>query len=199
MTLTELASRKGAAMDFQLDIFLESFPTLLKGAVLTVELTVISVVLGLLIGLIGALGRISRSRMLRGLTFGYITLMRAVPLLLTLMFLYYGLPSAGIDLSAFTIAIIALSVTNGAYVTEIIRAGIEFDRSGPDARRPFARHVLLAGDAPHHSAAGRAPRVAPDHQRSHHLAQEHRPGLDHCIERPAALRPRSDDLESQYV
>jgi ABC-type amino acid transport system permease subunit len=44
---------------------------------------------------------------------------------LTLMFLYYGLPSAGIDLSAFTIAILALSVTNGAYVTEIIRAGIE--------------------------------------------------------------------------
>ena len=85
----------------------------------------ISVVLGLIIGLIGALGRISRNRLLRGLTIGYITLMRAVPLLLTLMFLYYGLPSAGIDLSAFTIAIIALSVTNGAYVTEIIRAGIE--------------------------------------------------------------------------
>jgi His/Glu/Gln/Arg/opine family amino acid ABC transporter permease subunit len=112
-------------MDFQFDIFIESFPTLLKGAVLTVQLTVISVVLGLIIGLIGALGRVSRNRLLRGITICYITLMRAVPLLLTLMFLYYGLPSAGIDLSAFTIAIIALSVTNGAYVTEIIRAGIE--------------------------------------------------------------------------
>jgi His/Glu/Gln/Arg/opine family amino acid ABC transporter permease subunit len=112
-------------MDFQFDIFIESFPTLLKGAVLTVQLTVISVVLGLIIGLIGALGRVSRNRLLRGVTICYITLMRAVPLLLTLMFLYYGLPSAGIDLSAFTIAIIALSVTNGAYVTEIIRAGIE--------------------------------------------------------------------------
>jgi His/Glu/Gln/Arg/opine family amino acid ABC transporter permease subunit len=112
-------------MDFQFDIFIESFPTLLKGAVLTVQLTVISVVLGLIIGLIGALGRVSRNRLLRAVTICYITLMRAVPLLLTLMFLYYGLPSAGIDLSAFTIAIIALSVTNGAYVTEIIRAGIE--------------------------------------------------------------------------
>lgn len=112
-------------MDFQFDIFIESFPTLLKGAVLTIQLTVISVVLGLIIGLIGALGRVSRNRLLRGVTICYITLMRAVPLLLTLMFLYYGLPSAGIDLSAFTIAIIALSVTNGAYVTEIIRAGIE--------------------------------------------------------------------------
>jgi His/Glu/Gln/Arg/opine family amino acid ABC transporter permease subunit len=112
-------------MDFQLDIFLASFPTLLKGAVLTVELTVVSVILGLIIGLIGALGRVSRNRMLRAITVCYITVMRAVPLLLTLMFLYYGLPSVGIDLSAFTIAIIALSVTNGAYVTEIIRAGIE--------------------------------------------------------------------------
>ena len=112
-------------MDFQFDIFIKSFPTLLKGAVLTVQLTVISVVLGLIIGLIGALGRVSRNRLLREVTICYITLMRAVPLLLTLMFLYYGLPSAGIDLSAFTIAIIALSVTNGAYVTEIIRAGIE--------------------------------------------------------------------------
>lgn len=112
-------------MDFQMDIFLESFPALLKGAVLTVELTVISVLLGLVIGLIGALGRVSRNRLLRAVTICYITLMRAVPLLLTLMFLYYGLPSAGIDLSAFTIAITALSVTNGAYVTEIIRAGIE--------------------------------------------------------------------------
>ncbi len=112
-------------MDFQFDIFIESFPTLVKGAVLTVELTVISVVLGLTIGLIGALGRVSRNRLLRAVTICYITLMRAVPLLLTLMFLYYGLPSAGIDLSAFAIAIIALSVTNGAYVTEIIRAGIE--------------------------------------------------------------------------
>jgi His/Glu/Gln/Arg/opine family amino acid ABC transporter permease subunit len=112
-------------MDFQLDIFLASFPALLRGTVITVELTVISVALGLLIGLVGAFGRISRNRLLRAITVCYITVMRAVPLLLTLMFLYYGLPSAGISLSAFTIAIIAFSVTNGAYVTEIIRAGIQ--------------------------------------------------------------------------
>lgn len=112
-------------MDFQLDIFLASFPALLKGAVITAELTLISLAIGLTIGLIGALARISRNRVLRGITLVYITLMRAVPLLLTLMFLYYGLPSAGIDLSAFTIAVIALSFTTGAYVTEIIRAGIQ--------------------------------------------------------------------------
>jgi ABC-type amino acid transport system permease subunit len=51
--------------------------------------------------------------------------MRCVPLLVTLMFLYYGLPSAGILLDPFTVAIIALSAVNGAYVTEIVRAGIQ--------------------------------------------------------------------------
>ena len=132
-------------MDFQFDIFLESFPALLKGAVVTIELTLISVVLGLLIGLAGALGRISSNMAIRGFTSCYITLMRAVPLLLTLMFLYYGLPSAGIDLSAFTIAIIALSVTNGAYVTEIIRAGIEsIDRGQMRAARSLGMSHSLA-------------------------------------------------------
>jgi polar amino acid transport system permease protein len=132
-------------MDFQLDIFLESIPALLKGAVLTVELTIISVILGLVIGLIGALGRIARNSVLRGATIAYITLMRAVPLLLTLMFLYYGLPSAGIDLSAFTIAILALSFTNGAYVTEIIRAGIEsIDRGQMRAARSLGMSHSLA-------------------------------------------------------
>jgi His/Glu/Gln/Arg/opine family amino acid ABC transporter permease subunit len=132
-------------MDFQFDIFIESFPALLKGAIITVELTIISVVLGLVIGLMGALGRISYNIVIRAVTACYITLMRAVPLLLTLMFLYYGLPSAGIDLSAFTIAIIALSVTNGAYVTEIIRAGIEsIDRGQMRAARSLGMSHALA-------------------------------------------------------
>lgn len=132
-------------MDFQFDIFIQSFPALLKGAVITVELTIISVILGLIIGLVGAFGRISHNVVIRWITACYITLMRAVPLLLTLMFLYYGLPSAGIDLSAFTIAIIALSVTNGAYVTEIIRAGIELiDRGQMRAARSLGMPHALA-------------------------------------------------------
>jgi polar amino acid transport system permease protein len=56
---------------------------------------------------------------------GYVTLMRGVPLLVTLLFLYYGLPSVGVRLDAFTVAIIALSITSGAYIGEIVRAGIQ--------------------------------------------------------------------------
>src|SRR5438445_13642127 len=51
--------------------------------------------------------------------------MRGIPLLVTLLFLYYGLPSAGIKLDAFTVGVIALSITSGAYIAEIVRAGIQ--------------------------------------------------------------------------
>ncbi len=112
-------------MDFQWDIFVKSFPTLLKGAWITLQLTVISVVIGLTIGLFFGVGRVSTNIFISRLTLIYVTVMRGIPLLVTLMFLYYGLPSAGIQLTAFTVAIIALSATNGAYVTEIIRAGIQ--------------------------------------------------------------------------
>lgn len=117
-------------MDFQFNIFLASMPSLLAGALVTAELTVISLGIALVIGLLGALGRISRHAAIRGIAFSYTTLMRAIPLLLTLMFLYYALPSLGVDLSAFTIAILALSGTSGAYITEIIRAGIQSIDSG---------------------------------------------------------------------
>ncbi len=112
-------------MDFQWDIFIDSFPSLLKGAWITIQLTIISVLIGLAIGLFGGIGRVSSNIIISRFMLAYVTIMRGIPLLVTLMFLYYGLPSAGIQLSAFAVAIIALSATNGAYVTEIIRAGIQ--------------------------------------------------------------------------
>jgi His/Glu/Gln/Arg/opine family amino acid ABC transporter permease subunit len=112
-------------MDFQWNIFIEAMPTLLKGAWITVQLAAISVVIGLVLGVFGGLGRVSTNPVIRYATLVYVTAMRGIPLLVTLMFLYYGLPAAGIQLSAFTVALLALSVTNGAYVTEIVRAGIQ--------------------------------------------------------------------------
>ena len=112
-------------MDFELDLFLSSFPALLNGAKTTASLAVLSIGLGAVIGVIGGVCRISRSRLLRWLSAVYVTIMRGVPLLVTLMFLYYGLPSVGLLLDAFTVAIIALATVNGAYVSEIVRAGIQ--------------------------------------------------------------------------
>jgi His/Glu/Gln/Arg/opine family amino acid ABC transporter permease subunit len=112
-------------MDFELSLFLQSLPALAKGAVITAELTVISILIGALIGTIVGVARLSGRPVLEWLVLGYVTLMRGVPLLVTLLFLYYGLPSVGVRLDAFTVAIIALSITSGAYIGEIVRAGIQ--------------------------------------------------------------------------
>ncbi len=112
-------------MDFQFDIFIAAIPSLLRGAVVTAGLALVSICFGAVIGIIGGVCRISRNPVLRYGALVYVTIMRGVPLLVTLMFLYYGLPSAGILLEPFTVAIIALSAVNGAYVTEIVRAGIQ--------------------------------------------------------------------------
>ena len=112
-------------MDFELKLFLESLPALLQGALMTAQLTVISAVFGLGIGVTLGLLRVSSNSFLRFFSVAYVTVFRGLPLLVSLLFLYYGLPAVGIHLSAFAVAIIALSVTNGAYVTEIVRAGIQ--------------------------------------------------------------------------
>jgi His/Glu/Gln/Arg/opine family amino acid ABC transporter permease subunit len=112
-------------MDFSWTIFLESLPALLHGCVITAELSIVSIILGTIIGTLGGVARFSKFRLLSGLMAVYVTIFRAVPLLVTLLFVYYGLPAMGISLDAFTVAVIALSMTNGAYVTEIVRGGVE--------------------------------------------------------------------------
>ena len=112
-------------MDFEFSLFLNSLPALARGALLTAELTLISILIGTAIGTVAGVGRLSSHRLLAWSVATYVTLMRGIPLLVTLLFLYYGLPSAGIKLDAFTVGIIALSITSGAYIAEIVRAGIQ--------------------------------------------------------------------------
>ncbi|MGE0611595.1 MAG: amino acid ABC transporter permease [Hyphomicrobiales bacterium] len=97
----------------------------MRGAKVTVELAVVSVLIGLVIGVVGGICRVSHNRLLRGLSFIYVVFFRAIPLLVTLLFLYYGLPAIGIVLDSFTVAVVGLSVTFGAFASEIVRAGIE--------------------------------------------------------------------------
>lgn len=132
-------------MDFRWQVFVEALPALLKGARVTAELTLISMALGVVIGLAGGLGRVSRFRLVRAAWAAYVVAMRGIPVLVTLMFLYYGLPSLGIQFTAYTVAILGLSITNGAYVTEIVRAGIQsIDRGQMHAARSLGMSYLLA-------------------------------------------------------
>ncbi|MBN9083125.1 MAG: ABC transporter permease [Rhizobiales bacterium 62-17] len=112
-------------MDFEWHLFVDSLPSLLHGARTTVALAAAAAVFGLIIGVSLALLHATAFPPLVWLVTGWTTLMRSLPLLVTLLFLYYGLPSIGILLSAVTVAIIAMAITTGAFVTEIMRAGIE--------------------------------------------------------------------------
>lgn len=132
-------------MDFELKLFLESLPALLDGAKTTALLTLISVTIGLALGVGFGVARVARQAPLRWLSVIYVTTFRGIPLLVTLLFLYYGLPSVGIQMTAFTVAILALSLTNGAYVTEIVRSGIQsIDPGQMRAARSLGMSYALA-------------------------------------------------------
>ncbi|MTI83028.1 MAG: amino acid ABC transporter permease [Firmicutes bacterium] len=107
------------------EFLLQILPLLLKGALLTVELTLLAIFFGTIIGLFVALAKISRFKMLAIIGGIYTWVIRGIPLLVQLYILYYGLPQVGIEFSAHTAAVVGLSVCGGAYIAEIIRAGIQ--------------------------------------------------------------------------
>src|SRR5690606_37191078 len=99
-------------------------PTLLKGTVITIELTLISLVLSLVIGMLVALGKITHNKVINSICNVYISIIRGTPLLVQLMYVYFVFPEFGLTLSAFQAAIIALSINESAYLAETFRAGI---------------------------------------------------------------------------
>jgi His/Glu/Gln/Arg/opine family amino acid ABC transporter permease subunit len=112
-------------------------PRLLRGMWLTVQLTLWGGCCGTLLGLVVALGRISRNRLLARLAAAYVTLFRGTPLLLQILFVYFALPPLlGVRLGAMASAVLALSLNTAAYVSEIMRAAIEsIDKGQMEAAR----------------------------------------------------------------
>jgi len=114
-------------MSYQFDFsFLaERWPDFVAGAWLTVQLTVVSIGLGLALGTLCAVGRVYGPRPVKSVIGFYVELIRNTPLLIQIFIVYFGLSSIGLKLSAEISAIIALVVNMGAYTTEIMRAGIQ--------------------------------------------------------------------------
>ena len=108
-----------------IDFIKNILPILLKGSVMTVELTVITIILGSILGILLALLRLSNNLVLKYVSNFYTWIFRGTPLLLQLFFFYYGLPFIGIELTPFTAAVIGLALNCGAYMAEIIRGGIQ--------------------------------------------------------------------------
>jgi len=98
---------------------------ILNGALITIELTLIAETSGVLLGLILALSKTSRWRIVSRIADAYIWFFRGTPVLLQMIFVFSALPQFGLRFSPFLSAIIALSLNEGAYMAEIIRAGLQ--------------------------------------------------------------------------
>lgn len=110
---------------FHWEVPLQNLPAFFWGALATLEISALAVFIGLFIAVACALARLSKHRALRRVATGYVEVIRNTPLLVQLFYVYFGLPTIGINLSAFSVAIFALTLNCGAYCTEIIRAGIQ--------------------------------------------------------------------------
>ncbi len=97
---------------------------LLAGALTTVEVAVISIVLGFVVGVAGGLARRSPNRALARAVTIYVEAMRNSPSLVKMYFIYFGLPTLGLYPGPFVSGVMALVLHNGAYMTEIFRSGL---------------------------------------------------------------------------
>jgi His/Glu/Gln/Arg/opine family amino acid ABC transporter permease subunit len=111
-------------MDF-LSFAATYLPYVARGIVVTVELTLLSLAGSLVLGLLAALAKGSKRRWLAVLATAYVEVLRGTPALLQIFVIYFGLASYGVRIEPLPAAAITLSILGGAYVTEIIRAGIE--------------------------------------------------------------------------
>jgi polar amino acid transport system permease protein len=106
-------------------LWADSLPTLLRGLWVSLQVTGASLVLGIPLGLLLALSVQSRRRAASMSALLVVEVGRGAPLLVLLQFVYFGLPTAGLTLSAFASATVAFAWCTGAYTSEIIRAGLE--------------------------------------------------------------------------
>ncbi|NHC40198.1 amino acid ABC transporter permease [Bacillus sp. MM2020_1] len=102
----------------------EFIPFLVKAAVVTIQLSLVSIIIGMFFGLLIALMRISKIKIFSYVAQFYIWIIRGTPMLVQLFLVYFGLPQIGIELTPFISSVIALGLNAAAYIAEIYRGGI---------------------------------------------------------------------------
>lgn len=139
------------AYQFDFHPVVQNGDLLLKGALFTLELTAIGAVLGVGLGIVGGAVRAWKIQPFSAIFGVYVELIRNTPFLVQLFFIFFGLPSLGIQIGEWTAAVLAMVINLGAYSTEIIRAGIQaiprgqLEASAALAMNRFEsfRHVVL--------------------------------------------------------
>jgi polar amino acid transport system permease protein len=110
---------------FQFEAVFAAWPLLLKGTWITIQLSLVATLLGLVVAIFCAWGKTSGPGWLRFIVNAYIEVIRNTPFLVQLFFFFFALPAIGLRWSPYTAALTAMVVNLGAYAAEIVRAGIE--------------------------------------------------------------------------
>jgi len=113
-------------LDYYIDysVITSSLGILFRALGIDLYMTLFSVVLGTLIGLVVAFALVSERKIFRILSTVYVTVIRNIPLLIIVLFIYFGLPDAGLVFSEIPSFIFALTIYAGAYMAEVFRGGI---------------------------------------------------------------------------
>lgn len=145
-----------------MEVAINSFPVLLLGALMTLQLTIIGEALGMIIGLFFGLARLSKNRSVKFLATCYIDFIRGTPLLVQLFIIYFGIPDLlrGIqdwlmanynfpevftNIGVIEASIAAISINSGAYIAEIFRAGVQsIDKGQMEAARSMGMTQVQA-------------------------------------------------------
>ncbi len=113
------------------DLFVLYAPRLISGLLVTVELTILSLIIAIILGLVTCFCKISKVKILRGIATVYVDIIRGTPLMVQAFFLYFGLTQAlGFRMTSFVAAVVILSLNAGAYLSEIFRGGINAINKG---------------------------------------------------------------------
>ena len=139
-------------MNFDFDLIVRSLPLLLMGAGITIQITAISVGIGLLIGMFVGIARLSKNWAVKMAATLYVDFIRGTPLLVQIFIIYFALPLIlGQRIDPFVAAITACGINSGAYVAEIFRGGIQsIDKGQMEAGRSLGMtwgqtmyHIIL--------------------------------------------------------
>jgi glutamine transport system permease protein len=111
---------------FETSVIWESIPVLMNGAKLTIYITLVGLFFGFILGALAGVGKLSRNKFVNRMTTVYVESVRGTPLMVQVMFLYFGLPLAlGMRVPPLTAGIVAIAVNSGAYISEIVRGAVQ--------------------------------------------------------------------------
>lgn len=122
-------------------VMIHYFPFLVKAALMTLEISVLALILGFIFGLLAALMKMSRNTIIKSIAGFYVWIIRSTPLLVQLFIIYFGLPQLGLDLGPFVSGVLGLALNTGAYNAETIRGGI---LSVPSGQMEAARSLGMS-------------------------------------------------------